>query len=153
MSAALFALALGATVSFGQTASPHATAGTGVLRNPFPEFAKTYCLDCHNADDKKGKFDMESILAANPVSEFEAWESTLWALQDGDVSFGIHPRQMVGDDQLHRARALGFADHINRIGDIYTHGIPAYGLPKEGKFSGHCILDTCGDKCVLIRVF
>ena len=61
------------------------TVGSGVLRDPFPEFAATYCLDCHNAEDKKGKFDMEAVLEANPAHEFEAWESILWALQDRDM--------------------------------------------------------------------
>jgi len=61
------------------------TTGQGVLRNPFPEFAETYCLDCHNAEDKKGKFDMAAMLAGDPVAEFESWESVLWALQDRDM--------------------------------------------------------------------
>ncbi len=59
--------------------------GSGIVRDPFPEFAATYCLDCHNAEDKKGKFNMEAVLAGNPVHEFEAWESILWALQDRDM--------------------------------------------------------------------
>lgn len=82
------AISLGILASSAQSAAPiapHATAGTGVLRNPFPEFAETYCLDCHNAEDKKGKFDMESMLSGDPVAEFEAWESILWALQDRDM--------------------------------------------------------------------
>ena len=56
-----------------------------MLRNPFPEFAETYCLDCHNSERKKGKFDMESMLTGDPVAEFEAWESILWAMQDRDM--------------------------------------------------------------------
>ncbi len=84
----LLSVALGCLVSAGQSAPPdkaHGFQGSGVLRNPFPEFAETYCLDCHNVDDKKGKFDMESILTGDPVAEFEAWESILWALQDRDM--------------------------------------------------------------------
>ena len=80
-SGAVVALGLGLAGAAG--ADP--VTGSGVLRDPFPEFAATYCLDCHNAEDKKGKFDMESVLAGNPVHEFEAWESILWALQDRDM--------------------------------------------------------------------
>ncbi|GAB5559679.1 MAG: hypothetical protein SynsKO_13260 [Synoicihabitans sp.] len=79
---------VGALVSSGQSdsvPSAHGFQGSGVLRNPFPEFAETYCLDCHNAEDKKGKFDMEAMLSADPVAEFESWESVLWALQDRDM--------------------------------------------------------------------
>ncbi len=81
-------MSLGVLVSSAQSVSspsPQATAGTGVLRNPFPEFAETYCLDCHNSEKKKGKFDMESMLTGDPVAEFEAWESILWAMQDRDM--------------------------------------------------------------------
>lgn len=79
----LSAAALGVIVSpvFGALE----TVGSGVLRDPFPEFAATYCLDCHNAEDKEGKFDMAAVLEANPAHEFEAWESILWALQDRDM--------------------------------------------------------------------
>ncbi|MDB4385647.1 DUF1592 domain-containing protein, partial [Opitutaceae bacterium] len=88
MCAPFVALSVGCLVTFGQSAqlgANHGTTGSGVLRNSFPEFAETYCLDCHNAEDKKGKFDMEAMLAGNPVTEFESWESVLWALQDREM--------------------------------------------------------------------
>ena len=77
------AAALGLVVSAASGALEK--VGSGILRDPFPEFAATYCLDCHNSEDKKGKFDMEAVLTGNPVHEFEAWESILWALQDRDM--------------------------------------------------------------------
>jgi hypothetical protein len=86
VSFAALALGYGSTsAQTGSASSPHASVGSGILRNPFPEFAETYCLDCHNAEDKKGKFDMASILTADPATKFEAWESILWALQDRDM--------------------------------------------------------------------
>lgn len=79
---AVSALVAGGFVSLSASG---ATAGQGVLRDPFPQFAETYCLDCHNSEERKGKFDLEGLLAGTPSANFEDWESVLWTLQDRDM--------------------------------------------------------------------
>ncbi len=51
----------------------------------FRDFATEYCVDCHNPDKKKGKFDLETLLGQNPANHYEAWEEVLWVIEDREM--------------------------------------------------------------------
>lgn len=140
----LSAAALGVIVSpvFGALE----TVGSGVLRDPFPEFAATYCLDCHNAEDKKGKFDMEAVLTGNPVHEFEAWESILWALQDRDMPPVDEP-EVVRPDEAEYEEMLAWMEPW--FGELEAgHAGPAEFTTTNAMVETYCLTCHNADEAV-----
>ena len=44
-----------------------------------------YCVDCHNPEEKKGKLDLETILAADMSGHFDIWEEVAWMLREREM--------------------------------------------------------------------
>ncbi|MDQ8182662.1 DUF1592 domain-containing protein [Pelagicoccus sp. SDUM812005] len=64
----------------------------------FRNFAQEYCIDCHNPDKKKGKFDLLPLLEADSSQHYGKWEEILWMLEDRDMP----PEDEAGEAPLKR---------------------------------------------------
>ena len=53
-----------------------APASAGVL-----EVVENHCVDCHNADKKKGEFDVESLLGEDITKHPDVWEAVVTRMQ------------------------------------------------------------------------
>lgn len=51
----------------------------------FSDFAAHYCIDCHNPEKHKGKFDLQSLLNKDPVDHIDDWDEILFMLQDREM--------------------------------------------------------------------
>ena len=87
----------------------------------FETFARTYCLECHNAQDRKGKLDLEAVLAGDARDDYENWESVVWALRD---------REMPPADEVDVARPTEseYAAILARLEPWFAELVP----PEEG---------------------
>ncbi len=47
----------------------------------FRGFAKQYCLECHNPEERKGRFDMESFLTEDPAANLDRWDEIVGMLE------------------------------------------------------------------------
>lgn len=82
-------IALSAPYLVGLSHSAHAietpSAESSIIDAPFREFAANYCADCHNPDKRKGKFDLETLLAQDPADHLDEWDEVLWMLKDREM--------------------------------------------------------------------
>ena len=58
---------------------------TQAVQSPLLELVKDYCITCHNAEKKKGKLDLESILEADMAQHLETWEEVAWMLREREM--------------------------------------------------------------------
>ncbi len=58
-----------------------ADAGFTVAHSPAGELIEGYCVDCHNPDRRKGKLDLESILASEVNAHQETWRTVIEILK------------------------------------------------------------------------
>jgi len=65
-------------IAFGQ---PNAKNAPGIWRTT----VATYCLDCHDADSKKGGIDLDAILDAEVGAHADVWERVVRQLQAGQM--------------------------------------------------------------------
>ncbi|MDQ8197364.1 DUF1592 domain-containing protein [Pelagicoccus enzymogenes] len=64
----------------------------------FHGFAQEYCIDCHNPEKRKGKFDLQTLLEQAPSNHYGKWEEILWMLEDRDMP----PEDEEGETPLKR---------------------------------------------------
>ncbi|MEM9158245.1 MAG: DUF1592 domain-containing protein [Verrucomicrobiota bacterium] len=51
----------------------------------FQDFADKYCLECHNPEKSKGKFDLETLLGRDPSAHLDEWDEILWMVKDREM--------------------------------------------------------------------
>ncbi|MBK1879635.1 DUF1592 domain-containing protein [Pelagicoccus mobilis] len=90
-----FAAATSAVIA---ASSVPTTEATPLVDESFREFAATYCVDCHNPDKKKGKFDLQTLLDQDPAQHLEVWEEVQWMIEDREMP----PEDEPGEPKLPR---------------------------------------------------
>ena len=52
---------------------------------PLGSLVTNYCISCHNPEEKKGKLDLETILAGDASQHFDIWEEVAWMLREREM--------------------------------------------------------------------
>ncbi|MDA0813421.1 MAG: DUF1592 domain-containing protein [Verrucomicrobia bacterium] len=128
--------------------------GIGIL-----ELVENYCVDCHNADKKRGEFDLESILGEDIAMHSDVWEGVVTRMQARQMPppdrkrpteetydlalghlVGILDAQAVSDPKPGRVetfRRLNRTEYQNAIRDLVGVEIDAAAfLPKDEESHG-----------------
>ncbi|MEZ5328500.1 MAG: DUF1592 domain-containing protein [Verrucomicrobiales bacterium] len=74
------------------------------------ELVENYCVDCHNADKKKGEFDIESIFEADITEHSNAWEAVVRRLQSRQMPPPDRKRPAESDYDLVLGQLIGTLD-------------------------------------------
>ena len=132
LSLSIFWLASSVLVAFNQTLTWQLTT-----RTCFP--LEAYCMDCHDTETKKGRFDLEN-LAPDMLSDDDALER--WRLVEEQLHFGeMPPENKKQPSVAERARILHWVrtelfktQRPDHLGSAKLH------LPQYGNYADHAAL-------------
>jgi hypothetical protein len=63
----------------------HVSGQELVIDQPLLSVLNDHCVSCHNADKKKGKLDLESILSVDMSQNLDVWDDVAWMLSEREM--------------------------------------------------------------------
>ena len=73
------------------------------IQSPLFELVTDYCISCHNAERKKGKLDLDSLLKADMAQHLETWEKVAGMLREREMPPEDKPDQPRPSEADYRA--------------------------------------------------
>ena len=88
---------------------------TFVTDTPLHALVTDYCISCHNPEKKKGKLDLESILAEDISQHFEIWDEVNWMLSQREMPPEDEPEASRPTQTEYLAGLAWLGDALNRL--------------------------------------